>query len=551
MNNVLRNILLPALLVFSAVSCRTDEAVEFGVDVSEFAFGPEGGTRTFRVNYDGDWYARTNVPWITVSPANGKGTVECRIIVDSTLLVNEPRTEILQIVEVVNANNYKEIKVEQEGFEYAITPEKDEISVADYADMNARSFDIVVNTNVDFKVEIPDNAGWLTSTRSALNLDKGMRPRNVTVHFEWRINTQPSERIASVILKPVEDVGCEAAGLKVIQEAADEIEIGVAGDSLALLAINRNLGCWVEYDTSERMKHWADVDVWDEYDENYADANAAHFEQYGTKIDGRVRYARFYIFETREGIPYEVQYLTAAEELIFYGNSNTFLYSLDPGEYITKLPQLKRLGICAYGLATLPEEFTRLESLEALYLDHNNFQKIPEILTPENFPHLKALSMLSNQRYLIYNLKLDYRENCGGLVEETDWTRLLKWQSLDTLQLGVNYLSGEIPSYEDDPQVERWSEADKDVVPEAMYGIPKILPDTHYFTINYNRLHGNLPDWILYHPLLDQWYPESLVFPQEGTDSDGNAAKFDNAPTSLEYYYDFYKDYKENPYETE
>ena len=77
--------------------------------------------------------------------------------------------------------------------------------------------------------------------------------------------------------------------------------------------------------------------------------------------------------------------------------------------------------------------------------------------------------------------------------------------------------------------------------------IPKVLPNTNFFAINLNRLYGELPNWLLYHPKLDLWYPELLIWSQEGRAKDGNKAGFSNAPTNLNYYYDIFVNKKYNP----
>jgi hypothetical protein len=56
-----------------------------------------------------------------------------------------------------------------------------------------------------------------------------------------------------------------------------------------------------------------------------------------------------------------------------------------------------------------------------------------------------------------------------------------------------------------------------------------------------------LPDWLLYHPKLDLWYPTSLVFFQEGIASDGTAVGFSNEPANMDYYYEHYVNKKYNP----
>ena len=97
----------------------------------------------------------------------------------------------------------------------------------------------------------------------------------------------------------------------------------------------------------------------------------------------------------------------------------------------------------------------------------------------------------------------------------------------------------------DDESVPVYTEEDRikgDTLPEFLVKnkIKKVMPHTKRFSINFNRLTGNLPDWLLYHPSLDLWIPYSLVFQQEGFDKEGNKAKFDNEPASLDYYYKLY-----------
>ena len=149
---------------------------------------------------------------------------------------------------------------------------------------------------------------------------------------------------------------------------------------------------------------------------------------------GRPRKIRpfLHVQHQKEGIPFEVQYLTAADELVFYSNTNSNRYSLSTGEYITKLPNLKRLTISAYGLTELDPSFKNLKSLEFLDLSGNNFEEIPSVLTKENLPNLHALKMNANQRIIIYDLYNSTTTNFGGLFQETSSSRefprrLLEW----------------------------------------------------------------------------------------------------------------------------
>ena len=542
-----KNIILSifaAAVMFTA--CGPDESkINFGVNVDTedgmLKIGATGGVKTFKVEASGDWSISTEESWISVSPAVGRGPAECKVYIDSALL-DQARLGTLFVSSINNPEENSEVKISQDGFAYEIVLEKSDVEVADFAALNSRSFEVKVKSNVQFDVVIPSDVTWLSYTKTDLNLDRGKRPRESVVKFYWNVNSRDIERVADVVFQPVSQVTMERNdALKVTQKAALSIPAGtVEGDSLAILSINRALGGFNEFDTAEKLEHWTNVSVWKDGPNK-----------------GRVKYVQFFMFKTKEEIPYAVQYLTAAEEIAFYSNANHFLVSLDTGEYITKLTQLKRLTIGAYGLTSLHPDFKNLKNLEYLDLSSNCFQSIPDILTEENFPNLHALIMNANQRYSIYDLSNDLRvkeDKVGGLIEETKFPeRLLKWNKLDTLRLSVNYLHGELPTFVHDNEVPKWTAEEVhacDTLPEILIGLPKVLPNTNFFAINFNRLTGNLPDWLLYHPKLDQWVPYSLVFSQEGKAEDGTKAGFSNEPTSLDYYYAHYVNKKYNPNNT-
>jgi hypothetical protein len=87
-------------------------------------------------------------------------------------------------------------------------------------------------------------------------------------------------------------------------------------------------------------------------------------------------------------------------------------------------------------------------------------------------------------------------------------------------------------------------------LPVELQNVPKVLPNTNFVAINFNRFTGMLPEWILKHPNLDLWAPYSLVFQQEGKNREGANAGFDNEPTSLDAYYKLYPNKKYNPNNT-
>ena len=532
-----------ALLCSSAISCVEDPVPSFGVDRDSIEVGAEGGNEPFRLESGESWVVRTQEPWLTVSPANGNGSTDCTVMVDSALAFT-PREGVIRI-ELLSTGERKDIKVSQKGFDYRIDADTTEFSLANFAPYGERYFELEVQTNVPFSVDIPsEDRNWLSCTMPELVLDCGARPRKLKLRFDWEMNYNQSPREVQVRLNPVES-GLQVVGngvLKVSQQAAETIEIGVKGDSLALIAINRVLNCMSTYDTSERMEFWNGVTVWK-----------------SGPNKGRVRSANFYLFDTKEGLPFQVQYLTAAEELIFFGNTNTFLKDLDPGEHICKLTNLKRLGISAYGLVSLPDALVNLKDLEFLDISGNNFESVPEILCRENFPKLHSLIMNANMRYTFSDLSLATKDNLGGLINESDTCedgsrgfpkRFLRWSELDTLVFSVNYLQGSIPSMEDDPDFPKWTAEEVhacDTLPDRLIGLPKVLPNTKLLTMNLNRLSGELPDWLLYHPCLDLWVPDALVFPQDGRDAQGNACGFSNTPANLDYYYAEYVNKRYNP----
>ena len=535
----LKSYIAVSLCAFALAGCSDDDRkIGVTVDGDAIEIGAEGGTRNIKVTADDAWIATTNDPWITISPANGRGSAQCRIIIDSALR-NEPRQGIVRIQNQNDWEERRDITVSQDGYDYAITLDDKEINVSNYAAYDDRSFDVRVKTNVDFDIEIPEEAqAWLTAGDYKVELDRGLRPREVTVRFNWGINSRDIERNAVVKFRPKDEVTLARQDeLSVNQNAAEPIEEDTrAGDSVALLAIARSLNMWESWETNEKMDNWDNVVLWEEGMDGYTPEKA-----------GRVKFARFSTFGTKEGLPFEVQYLTAADELVFFSNTNWTTFDLSTGEYITKLGQLRRLTISGYGLVDLDPDFKNLKNLESLDISVNNFEKIPEVLTKENFPKLHALYLNTCQRGVIYDLSNTTTSHFGGLFEETDQTRefprrLLEWDNLDTLTLSVNYLQGRIPDMKD--YARKYTQADisaADSLPQALVGTPKVLPNIKRFSINLNRLTGELPEWLLHHPALDWMDPFTLVFTQEGKDQDGKLAGFTNEPVNLDEYYRFYE----------
>ena len=562
--SILYFIALVSIIIVGA--CTPKAEIELSFDTDCIEIGPEGGVRTIAVTVGEDWVARTNEPWIAFSPANGKASEKCQIIIDSTLVFDQRE----DVVRIQTASGYKDITIVQKGFEPKITPKTSLVEIEDFAIPSKRKFKVVVETNVELTK--PADTEWLTCKMSDQTLDRGARPRNVTLTFEWRVNPYADirEEIVNLVgTKKVEvsegtyETLYAEANFTVSQGGAPDIESvknTPAGDSLALLSISRFLGCWSEYDTGVSMNRWEGVKV---------------YEKGPNK--GRVKSAQFVFFETDEALPYAVKYLTEAEELYFFSNVNSFLKNLSLGEDICELKKLKKLTMFAYGLTEIPDAIADMESLRYLDLDGNNFKSIPKAL--KNCKNLKALFMSSNQRSVVSDLSNTVRteDELGGFITDAEdlpsdgssvsspdkctkqfpkW--LLEWDQLDTLRLSVNYLQGVLPSDEeliasgfpvwnvDDPSTFTKEVALRDSLGKDGLSffrekrIPKVLPDIDFFSINLNRLHGEIPNWLKYHPKLDYWYPLLLVFPQEGRDMEGHQAGFKDVPTNLNYYYKYY-----------
>lgn len=528
---------LACALAAASLLCSCVEktpATVFGISTSSIEAYAEGGK--FNVNIDSPdaWTAITDNPWISVSPANGPLSANCTVSIDSTVL-STPREGLLRFKNR-NSGENKDIRIYQDGYGYNISVLSDPVEVNHYANVEKRSFDIKVRTNVPFEIQLPASAAkWLEYELPAFDLDRGARPREYTVKFKWGINSVNLERIADVNFVSTASYAPQAkAVLSVKQKAAPEIKIGHEGDSIVVLSIARNLGMMQQMVAAEAMENWDNVLMWEPTDKDYT-----------PEKKGRVKAAAFTLFSTTEEIPFEVQYLTEAEELIFFSNSNSFLYSLDLGESICKLDKLKRLRVSAYGITTLPEAMKNLRNLEELDLSCNNFASLPDVLCPENFPKLHTLMLNTCQKSYVLDLSNTIQQELGGFKGEFP-RRLLEWEQLDTLRLSVNYIEGLVPDMEDYPV--KYTEQDcKDLnLPPAMIGTPKVLPKAKFFAINLNRMHGELPFWILYHPNLTDWDPYSLCYPQEGRDHNGTVAGFSNVPANMDYYWSFYEGYKEH-----
>ena len=548
-------IILLSVLLFAA--CQDENLLpRFEVDKPVITIGAEGGTEFLQVSSPTEWVAMSTEPWVSISPANGIGETRCNISIDSTL-VDGSRTATLYF-RTLDEGDLR-VSVNQLGFGKQIILEDSVLTIASSTNSLAdRYFEATITANIPFgiKVEYEESPliEWITPSKVELDLDRGSRPRTTTVRFDWKINTQFEERVAHIHFVPLnaEDILEHPAMLTLTQEAAPTITDDRAGDSLALITIIDRLQLLSPWEVSENMQYWPNITLWEATDEEIISGEVPQ------AAIGRVRSADIMMCYTKESIPQEIRYLKYIETLNIYSNVNTMLLSIELGSEVCELEYLKHLQIGAFGLVSLPDEFVKLgDKLESLDLSSNNFEDIPAILTKENFPKLKRLYFIDCRRWTVTNLgNKDTHEDGIGLhfnANENDaLKRLLLWDTLEELRLSNNYIEGQIPDFiVGQDGVEAWSQADVEAwggdTIKNLVGMPKIMPNMKRLSLNLNFFTGKLPEWVLYHPHLLDWFPESLIYMQKenGIDSDGKLVKFDNEPTDYEYYYNFFPGYRE------
>lgn len=544
------NIALSLVMAVTAVACIDKEegtgiGFSLGVyDTDTLEVMSVGGKDVILVETNESWTVTVDKPWLRVSPVNGIGTAVCEVFVDSSL-VNDSREASIRFTPSVSS--VKSVAVKQFGFGRIISVKDTLITVESSAKLDERFFETEITSNVRFKVECDfEGEEWLSTTQKEVESTPTARPHNVKLRFDWKMNTIPQERRAEIRLVPVngEDEDEKPAVISVLQKPAVKIEDNRTGDSIALIVINERLNCWSDaWDTSENMQYWRGVKLWEKTDSTLPCPDAV----------GRVRSVEYFLLNTKESIPSEIKHLKYLESLSISSNTNTMLLNIDLGPEVCGLEHLKNFRMFAYGLVSLPEEFVELgDSLEVLDLSANNFNSIPEMLTPDNFPRLKSLNLVSNRRYNFGDLrkKDNYDEGVGiyfNTGTDNALRRMLLWENLEELALSNCYMEGSIPDFVvGEEGVAAYTQQDVaawggDTIQYlADNAVPKILPNCKSLRLNLNFFTGKLPDWLLYHPYLLEWGPEILIFNQyeKGIDTSGTPVGFDNVPQTFDYYYD-------------
>ena len=565
--NILK-ITLSLIMAILAVACTdSDSGIGFSLGTHEkepIAMTAVGGKDVVLVETNESWIASTNVPWITISPSNGVGTMSVEVFVDSSLS-NENREAQIRFKPSISSE--KAVDVKQYGFEKMILPKDTVITLESSAKKDERYFEAEITSNIKFKVEFDyieddeDPAGetyavqWLSCDSKEVAEGETARPRSVKLRFDWRMNTMPKERKAEIKFVPVNegDKLEKQSIISIIQKPAVKIEDNRAGDSIALVVINERLGCWSgAWDTSENLQYWPGVKLWEQTDTALPCPEAV----------GRVRSVAYAYIDTKESLPAEIKHLKYLESFSVATNINEDLLSIDLGSEICGLEHLKHLTMFSYGLVSLPEEFKNLKNLVSLDLSANNFAEIPSILTSDNFPNLKSLNLVNNRRKTIKDLRdRDKYEDGIGLYFNTgtdnSLRKLLLWENLEELALSNCYIEGSIPDFVvGEDGVKAYTQSDVDawggdtIQYLADNKIPKILPNCTSLKLNLNFFTGKLPDWLLYHPHLLEWIPEILIFNQleKGVNTVGTPVGFDNIEPTFDYYYEAFP-YMEDKYE--
>ena len=634
MNKLTLGIVLAAGL-FTACSDKDDVDIPGGLalDKEEIAIGPQGGTEQIAIAASQDWVANTSEPWLMLSPANGVGSVEGTIKVDSTLSNTLRSTELS--FQGANGQSRK-LTITQFGYGKQIFLKDPVVEIENSDSYDNRAFESLISANVECKIgkieysfegdltdaEKAENEsereGWLlnskdedklTGTNLGIVLDRKYRPRTVNFKFRWAMNVVPAVRVAKVHLVPVkaEDKLVDADGnptddviLTVRQKAAQKIEDNRAGDSLSVIMINQKLGSLATFETSDNMRNWSGVTLWEATD---------GFVKDHPEAVGRVRSVKFSMFNLKSGetLPKEVGNLKYLESFSVAANENNQIREVKLGEEICSLKYLKNLTVQAYGLTQLPTNFVKLgSSLETLNLVSNNFNKLSDItniVNEKNFPKLRNLVLYAQRRtdvvidikslgekngsgvyvYNTYPIGLYGKVN-AGTADRQALLKLLTWDKLNTLELSYCFLEGELPTDEEMTEAleaagkaTRYSKSDfstnkedyldklvgdtckwllsgwdnhvtckhKDgsVVSEDVYPlqVPRVLPNCRQLSLNLNFFTGKVPNWILFHPHLVEWNAPTMIFNQQpkGKNSDGAAVGFSNM-TEDSYSYDYY-----------
>lgn len=476
-------------------SCKDDDETGTSngivIDKEEITIGPEGGTENIVVSSNASWVAGSSKPWIAVSPANGIGSAECSLAIDSTL---ENTSRTAQIRFSSEGQEPKLITVTQFGYGKQILIKEPNVEIENSDVYDKRYLDAIISTNVNFKIDNieysfaeaesmteeekvemeAERTKWITMPKDddlKVDLDRKARPRSIKVRFRWDMNTAPFTRVAKIRLvpqKPEEDQlvnndgnNIDAVILTVTQKAALKIEDNRSGDSLAIITINKKIQSMSVFDTSENMQNWRYVTLWEATDKDLPSQEAI----------GRLRAINFMMLNLKDGetFPKELRHLKYLESLTIQSNENRHIREVSLCEEICELKYLKKLTVFAFGMTKLPDNFIKLggkiddsyRGLEVLDLSTNNFSKlsmITDVVNQTNFPKINTLILSGCRRT---DSAYDLTQTSGGMYngnpiglhidisngkEKEAFLKLLVWDNLRDLSLSYNFIEGTLPT---------------------------------------------------------------------------------------------------------
>lgn len=515
--------LLTAVLALAACSDKAD-APAFGISETELTFAADGGTYAIDLTAGEDWTVSCDREWCLVSPANGDGSTRCEIRVDSSYLYSAREAHLN-----FRCGTYSRmLTVSQFGYEKVIRLEKTEIKVPDYTEYDGLFEIIRVDANVgyDVTVEYADKsrAGWLRVHPMPGKVQSVPRPGTVRIDYDMYMESD-RDRVATIVFRQNDAKEGETpveSRLTFRQTHAQEIIPSREGDSLALLALSRIMHLAENWDAAQPMMYWNNIRL---EDVTYYNAKLQR-----TVTEPRVVEARFSMFSTDEGIPYQVQFLDQLRVFALSGNANAHMKDIDLGEYVTRLRNLRALSLVGYGISRLPDSMAEMTNLEELELSGNNFTTLPMGIIKALDKHkLWYVNFANNRRRDVYSRLYDNRSVRdtlglhGALPQE-----LFELKNVAYIGLSYNYFEGSLPDMGYD--------ASQYATLEEKIAHNPVMPQLEQLSVNLNFLTGPLPDWILYHKNLRCWDPYTLVFNQYegGRDSKGSKVGFTNEPAIIE-----------------
>lgn len=364
------------------------------VDLEKIDAEAGGGEFELTITSNTDWtVAVPENDWVTLDKTSGKGSGKVKVTVKPTTLL-EPRTLDLK----VNAMNLSHtVKVNQAALVPALSvnPEKVETGAA------ATSCEVVVESNVAWKVEIPEDASWIKA-------DKTSGTGDDKVIFSLETNPARKVRKATVTFS------CEQDLKKEVLFSQAEAVPSRQTDSLALVAIY-NAGDGASWKEDRRWDLTKPIDTWN-----------------GITVEGnrvtKIQITAQGVIPAEWTLPHEIGDLN--ELTVLKINQNKVKGEIPEEVYgLTKLTDLWIQNSSLTG--TLSDKLGQLTELKNLYIDRNKNLGGSIPATIGNLTKLESINIAQT--------------GIGGAIPQ----ELSKCISLKNFMAYSNQLSGQIPDFWD------------------------------------------------------------------------------------------------------